>query len=102
MKTFFLLPVVPPGEGILISIKFLDNSVVQLCKLRVKPTRATTHAMMIGLIGNGLQPEGASLIGARVVLATLAAFLTILQPIVPLTSRRCSKTSSARWTHRRS
>lgn len=75
-KSFFLLPAVPPGEGVGLSMKFLDNSAVQLWQLQGKPSSATTHAMLIGLTGDGLQPEGALMIGARVVFATPAAFLS--------------------------
>ena len=55
-KSFFLLPALVPAEGGIMSMAFLDSSLVQIWQLRDKPTREKTYAMLVGLAGRGQLP----------------------------------------------
>lgn len=55
-KAIFLRPAMPLPAGEVMSMKFLDNTTVQLWQLRGKPTSTTLFAMLVGLARQRNQP----------------------------------------------
>lgn len=93
-KSFFLLPALSPAEGGALSMEFLDDSLVQLWQLRGKPTSTATHAMLIGLVGKGVQPQDALVIGTRVTFETPAAFLVTVEELEDVAMQKAAAWSA--------
>jgi hypothetical protein len=83
-KSIFLLPAAALPDGTDLTWGFLDNSMVQMWQLRGRPTSTMTHAMLVGLVGPGLQQPGALAIGSRVSFGTPTYFLSAVEDLEDL------------------
>ena len=93
-KSFFILPALMPPEGQMLTMAFLDSSLVQLWQLRGKPTSTKTYAMLVGTAGSGEPPADASLVGARVNVATPSSFLAVVEELEEVAMRHAEGLSA--------